>query len=171
MASDESFCGWMLGRPRAQLLDPSRRRAIVKRSVLLDAVNMHRAAELVQVVALRRAVEIAAAPLHVAIEITATVDRWAGRRKMSDVTRTRLVNGLKLIKCASAAANPYLLAPCYSLPDELDPRCAWTAPPAAPASVPPTPEAIAQAVELARSMHLTLHRLSLIHISEPTRPY
>ena len=157
LSSDESFCAVTRGRPRARLLDSHRRRAIIKPR-LLNAVALHRAAELVQVVALRRAAEIAAAPLHVAIEINATVDRWAGRRQMNDVTRRRLVNGLKLIKCASGAANPYLLAPCYSLPDDRDPRCAWSAPPAAPASVQPTPEVIARAVQLAKSEHLTLDR-------------
>ena len=157
LSSDESFSAVTRDRPRARLLDSHRRRGIIKPR-LLNAVALHRAAELVQVVALRRAAEIAAAPLHVAIEINATVDRWAGRRQMNDVTRRRLVNGLKLIKCASGAANPYLLAPCYSLPDDRDPRCAWSAPPAAPASVLPTPEVIARAVELAKSQHLTLDR-------------
>jgi len=147
ISSDESFCVVTLSRPRAQLLDDFRRRAIVKRTIvkpLLDAANLHRAAELVRVVAVRRAVE-------------RTVVRWTSRLYMNEITRRRLTSGLMMIEGAPRAVNPYILAPCYDLPIAINQRCVWT-PPAAPAISPPHPMAVWDAVELAKSEHLTLDR-------------
>ena len=147
MPPDESFCVVTLSRPRAQLLDDFRRRAIVKRTIvkpLLDAANLHRAAELVRVVAVRRAVE-------------RTVVRWTSRLYMNEITRRRLTSGLMMIEGAPRAVNPYILAPCYDLPIAINQRCVWT-PPAAPAISPPHPMAVWDAVELAKSEHLTLDR-------------
>ena len=141
ISSDESFCVVTLSRPRAQLLDDFRRRAIVKRTIvkpLLDAANLHRAAELVRVVAVRRAVE-------------RTVVRWTSRLYMNEITRRRLTSGLMMIEGAPRAVNPYILAPCYDQPIAIDQRCVWTPPPAAPAIRPPHPMAVRDAVELAET--------------------